>query len=72
MSRCKACNEIMTDFELEQTNESSGQPEDLCLKCLGVANESLVDMEDDTIIIDTITEDELDEIMGEFDYVGSD
>jgi len=47
-------------------NESSGEPEDLCFKCLGVVYDVLLEQEEDdkedTII--KISEEELDNLLG--------
>ena len=36
MSRCRACNVVMTSAELK-TNLYTGEPEDMCFKCCGIS-----------------------------------
>ena len=44
--RCKACNEILEDFELID-NPETGQPEDLCQNCKTIAFDSLLEIEEE-------------------------
>lgn len=48
MSRCKACDAVLTDGELAMTNNKTGEPEDLCFQCLGQAMDCVVEEEEDT------------------------
>ena len=32
--RCKACDDVLTDEELQMTNPINDSPEDLCKKCI--------------------------------------
>lgn len=45
--RCKACDNELTDNELVD-NPMTGELEDLCSNCRGIAFESLADIEDST------------------------
>lgn len=38
MSRCKACNKVLTDLELGLLQKNK-EPEDLCLLCLSIVYE---------------------------------
>ena len=37
MSRCKACNVIMTEAELNRTDYNTGKPLDLCYNCMSIS-----------------------------------
>ena len=41
MSRCKACNVVLDDFE--RTRKEQGRFIDLCRKCLSISNEAILD-----------------------------
>lgn len=69
MSRCKACDAVLTDAELAMTNEHTGQPEDLCYPCLGHALDAVLEQEEGT---DGLTEEELDTMLSDYDYSSED
>lgn len=62
MSRCKACDEVMSDTELAMTNPQTGEPEDLCFGCLGSAMDAVLEDEGDNDDSD-ITLEELDALI---------
>lgn len=37
MSRCRACNAVLSEYDLRRTNEE-GDPEDFCIVCRGVSD----------------------------------
>ncbi len=37
MSRCKACNVIMTEAELKRTDYNTDKPLDLCYNCMSIS-----------------------------------
>lgn len=39
--RCKACDVLLTDEELKETDPLTGQPSDLCSECLGVSDSAI-------------------------------
>jgi hypothetical protein len=64
MSRCKACNDVMSDAELENTNEHTGEPEDMCFECLAHSFEAAtVDEDEDEEAI----WDEIDKLIAEIE-----
>jgi hypothetical protein len=40
--RCKACNEILSDYELSRKDRDSGEFLDLCGRCLTTSNEAML------------------------------
>lgn len=37
MSRCKACDTIMTEQELKRTDYNTDKPSDLCYNCMSIS-----------------------------------
>jgi len=68
MSRCRACNNVMTETEMKRKDSSSGDYTDLCSSCLVVSVEALLDM--DGLVTDIATIQLLDE--REVDYIAED
>lgn len=54
MSRCRACNNAMTDTEMKRKDPHSGDYTDLCSACLVVSVEALLEMDGLVTDIDTI------------------
>ncbi len=54
MSRCRACNNAMTDTEMKRKDPQSGDYSDLCSACLVVSVEALLEMDGMVTDIDTI------------------
>ena len=43
MSRCKACDVIMNDFEMRKIDRATGDYSELCSNCLLASNEATID-----------------------------
>jgi len=68
MSRCRACNNAMTDTEMKRKDPHSGDYTDLCSACLVVSIEALLEL--DGMVTDIETIQLLDE--REVDYISED
>jgi len=68
MSRCRACNNAMTDTEMKRKDPHSGDYTDLCSACLVVSVEALLEL--DGMVTDIETIQLLDE--REVDYISED
>ena len=45
MSRCKACDVILNDVELNRTDKMTGKYIDLCFDCAKVSNQTIYGIE---------------------------
>jgi len=54
MSRCRACNNAMTDTEMKRKDPHSGDYTDLCSACLVVSIEALLELDGMVTDIETI------------------
>ena len=43
MSRCKACNVILNNFEMTRRDQISGDYSELCSLCLSISNDAVLD-----------------------------
>jgi hypothetical protein len=43
MSRCKACDVIMNEFEMRRIDRATGDYSELCSDCLSASNEATTD-----------------------------
>ena len=48
MSRCKACDTIMSEYELKRTDRSTGLHLDLCNECAKYSTDAMQDAWNDT------------------------
>ena len=60
MSRCKACNTLLNDYDLRRKDKNTGEHLDLCGLCFSESQAALYDAQSDTevsyygeILIDT-------------------
>jgi len=55
MSRCKACDVIMNDFEMRKIDRATGDYSELCSNCLSASNEAtMTDSPMHTILDDLV------------------
>ena len=54
MSRCRACNNAMTDTEMRRKDPNSGDYTDFCSSCLVVSIEALLEMDGMVTDVDMI------------------
>jgi hypothetical protein len=54
MSRCKACDVIMNDFEMRKIDRATGDYSELCSNCLSASNEATTDSPMHTILDDGV------------------
>ena len=45
MSRCKACDAIMTEAELKRTDYNTDKPLDLCYNCMSISTNAALAFE---------------------------
>lgn len=45
MSRCKACDVVMTEAELKRTDYNTGKPLDLCYNCMSISTSAALAFE---------------------------
>ena len=45
MSRCKACDAIMTESELKRTDYNTDKPLDLCYNCMSISTNAALAFE---------------------------
>ena len=45
MSRCKACDAIMTESELKRTDYNTDKPLDLCYNCMSISTSAALSFE---------------------------
>ena len=45
MSRCKACDAIMTESELKRTDYNTDKPLDLCYNCMSISTSAALAFE---------------------------
>ena len=45
MSRCKACNVVMTEAELKRTDYNTDKPLDLCYNCMSISTNAALAFE---------------------------
>jgi len=45
MSRCKACDTIMTESELKRTDYNTDKPLDLCYNCMSISTSAALSFE---------------------------
>ena len=45
MSRCKACNVVMTEAELKRTDYNTDKPLDLCYNCMSISTSAALAFE---------------------------
>lgn len=64
MSRCKACDVILNEFELKKIDRSTGLHLDLCNVCVSFSNEAITDTpsNNNTLYID-LNKKDLDELL---------
>ncbi len=54
MSRCKACDVIMNDFEMRRIDRATGDYSELCSNCLSASNEATMDSPMQIILDDLV------------------
>jgi hypothetical protein len=54
MSRCKACDVIMNEFEMRKIDRATGDYSELCSNCLSASNEATTDSPMHTILDDLV------------------
>ena len=62
MSRCKACDAIMTEAELKRTDYNTDKPLDLCYNCMSIStnaalafeNGDLLDTEEESLDLEAL------------------
>jgi hypothetical protein len=54
MSRCKACDVIMNDFEMRKIDRATGDYSELCSNCLSASNEATTDSPMQIILDDLV------------------
>jgi hypothetical protein len=54
MSRCKACDVIMNEFEMRRIDRATGDYSELCSDCLSASNEATQDSPMHTILDDVV------------------
>ena len=54
MSRCKACDVIMNDFEMRRIDRATGDYSELCSNCLSASNEATMDSPMQIILDDIV------------------
>ena len=59
MSRCKACNVVMTEAELKRTDYNTDKPLDLCYNCMSISTNAALAFEGGALL-DTEGEESLD------------
>jgi hypothetical protein len=64
MSRCKACDTIMTEYELKRIDVLTGHHLDLCNVCSSYSNDAITQL-GDTYVAESeqLSEKELDDIL---------
>ena len=61
MSRCKACDVILNEYELKRIDHQTGQHLDLCNECASYSNDAV--LEEVNKVFDNLNEEELDRIL---------
>jgi len=54
MSRCKACDVIMNEFEMKRIDRATGDYSELCSNCLSASNEATQDSPMQIILDDLV------------------
>lgn len=54
MSRCKACDVIMNEFEMRRIDRATGDYSELCSNCLSASNEATMDSPMQIILDDLV------------------
>jgi hypothetical protein len=54
MSRCKACDVIMNEFEMRRIDRATGDYSELCSDCLSASNEATTDSPMQIILDDLV------------------
>ena len=54
MSRCKACDVIMNEFEMRRIDRATGDYSELCSDCLSASNEATMDSPMQIILDDSV------------------
>jgi hypothetical protein len=54
MSRCKACDVIMNEFEMRKIDRATGDYSELCSNCLSASNEATTDSPMQIILDDLV------------------
>ena len=62
MSRCKACDVIMNEFEMRRIDRATGEYSELCSDCLSASNEA-------TREIDSPMHTILDDLVNPFEFL---
>ena len=50
MSRCKACDAIMTEAELKRTDYNTDKPLDLCYNCMSISTNAALAFEGGALV----------------------
>ena len=61
MSRCKACDVILNEYELKRIDHQTGHHLDLCNECASQSNDAV--LEEVNKVFDNLNEEELDRIL---------
>jgi hypothetical protein len=60
MSRCRACDVILGEYELKRRDKQTGLHADLCNTCYSHSNDAINEVEIITALSQTLSEKELD------------
>ena len=61
MSRCKACDVILNDYELNRIDHQTGHHLDLCNECASYSNDAVLD--EVNKIFDSLSSNEIDSMI---------
>ena len=61
MSRCKACDVIMNEFEMRRIDRATGDYSELCSDCLSASNEATT--------TDSPMQNTLDDVVNPFEFL---
>ena len=61
MSRCKACDVILNEYELKRIDHQTGQHLDLCNECASHSNDAV--LEEAYKVFDSLSNEELDRMI---------
>jgi protein-arginine kinase activator protein McsA len=61
MSRCKACDVILNEYELKRIDHQTGQHLDLCNECAAHSNDAV--LEEVNKVFDSLSNEELDRLV---------